>query len=302
MPLKLKETGSLIKTAFKEWWTKDPFKEGAAISFYAIFSMPGLLIVIITIAGYFFGLEAVNNRLSSQISSIMGADTARQIQDMVKIATESKNSIWATFMGIITILVGATGVFIQLQKSLNLIWQVKADDSRSGIWNLIRARIFSFGLLLAITFIMMVSFIVTTILIAMGDWLSSHFSDSLLIIIQIINFIVSRLIIAALFALMFKFLPDAKIKWNHVWPGSIVTALLFLLGMYGMSLYFGKAQPGSGYGSAGSIILILLWVAYSSMIVFYGAEFTHAYAVQHDGYIPPDNKAVKTKTKKVIHK
>jgi membrane protein len=127
---------------------------------------------------------------------------------------------------------------------------------------------------------------------------SGQFSDSLLVIIQIINFIFPRLIIAVLFALMFKFFPDAQIKWNHVWLGSIVTALLFLLGMYGLSLYFGKADPGSAYGAAGSIVLILLWVSYSSMIVFYGAEFTRAYAELHGGYIPPDKNVVKQKGRK----
>ena len=283
----------LLKTAFKAWWAKDPFKESAVIAYYAIFSMPGLLVVIITIAGYFFGADAVNNRLASQISSTIGADTAKQIQDIVKIASESKNSIWATIIGVITILVGATGVFAQFQKSLNSIWGVEADETKSGIWSLIRVRLFSFGLIVAIAFIMMVSLVISTVLIALGDWLSSYFSDSLLVVIQIINFIISTLINALLFAIMFKFFPDAKIKWNHVWLGSIVTALLFLLGMNGLSLYFGTADPGSGYGAAGSIILILLWVSYSSMIVFYGAEFTHAYAVHKDGYIPPDKNAVK---------
>ena len=299
MQLKLKKTYSLIKAAFKEWWVKDPLKEGAAIAFYAIFSMLGLIIVIITITGYFFGADDVNNRLASQISSIMGADTAKQIQNMVKIASESNNSIRATIIGVITILVGATGVYVQLQKSLNTIWGVKAGKSKAGVWSLIRVRIFSFGLLLAITFILMVSFIVTTMLIAMGDWMSSHFSHFLLIIIQVINFIASRFIIAMLFALMFKYLPNVKIKWKHVWLGSIVTTLLFLLGMYGMSLHFGKSEPGSGYGAAGSFILILLWVVYSSLIVFYGAELTHVYAVRQEGLIPPDNYAVKQQRHKV---
>lgn len=293
MQIKFKNIGYLLKAALKEWWAKDPFKESAVIAYYAIFSLPGLLVVIVTIAGYFFGADAVNSRLATQISSSLGADTAKQIQDMIAAASQSKNSVWATIIGVITILVGATGVFAQFQKSLNIIWEVKADESKSGIWSLIRGRLFSFGLLVAIAFIMMASFMVTTLLSAMGDWLSSHFSDSLLVLIQVVNSIVSGLIIAFLFAIMFKFFPDAKVKWNHVCRGSIVTAILFLLGMYALSLYFGKADPGSGYGAAGSVILILLWVSYSSMIVFYGAEFTQVYAVQQDGYIPSDKNAVK---------
>lgn len=293
MKLKLKSTGLLLKAAFKKWWARDPFKESAVIAYYAIFSLPGLLVVIVTIAGYFFGNDAINNHVATQLTSAFGTDSAKQIQDMIAVAGKSKNSLWATIIGVVTILVGATGVFAQFQKSLNIIWEVKADKSKSGIWNLIRIRLFSFGLIVAIAFILMASLIVTTLLIAMGDWVSSHFSDSFLVIIQVINFIVSRIIITLLFATMFKYFPDAKIKWKHVWLGSIVTAILFLFGMYALSFYFGKADPGSGYGPAGTIILILLWVSYSSMIVFYGAEFTHAYAELHDGYIPPDNIAVK---------
>lgn len=297
--VEIKKTGKLFKAAFKKWWAKDPSKESAVIAFYAIFSMPGLLVLIITIAGYFFGADAVNNHLAAQISSTMGAETAKQVQDMVKIAYESKNSIWAAIIGVITILVGATGVFAQFQKSLNIIWEVKADDSKSEIWSLIKVRLFSFGLIVAFAFIMMVSFVVTTMLTAMGDWLFTYFSDSVHVIIQIINFIFSLFIISVLFAIMFKYFPDAKIKWNHVWLGSVVTAILFSIGMYGISLYFGKAEPGSGYGAAGSIILILLWVSYSSMIVFYGAEFTNAYAQLHEKYIPADKNAVKQKGRKV---
>lgn len=297
--IKIKKTGALLKVAFKQWWAKDPFRESAVIAYYAVFSIPGMLVVIITIAGYFFGADAVNIRLASQISSTMGEDTALQVQDMVEIASAAKKSIWTTIIGVVTILVGATGVFAQFQKSLNTIWGVQADEKKSGVWSLIRVRLFSFGLIMAIAFIMMVSLVISTVLVALGDWLSGHFSDSLLVIVQILNFILSSLTIALLFAIMFKFFPDAKIKWNHVWLGSIVTALLFLLGMNGLSLYFGNADPGSGYGAAGSIVLILLWVSYSSMIVFYGAEFTHAYALKQDGTVPADQNAVKKPGRKV---
>lgn len=291
--------GLLLKTAFKKWWARDPFKESAVIAYYAIFSLPGLLVVILTIAGYFMGSDTANKQLESMILASMGKATAEQIQHIITTASATQNSVWATIIGVTTILVGATGVFAQFQKTLNIIWEVKADESKSGIWKLIRVRLFSFGLIMAIAFIMMVSFVVTTMLVALGDWLVGHFSDTILILMKVVNFIVSRLIIATLFALMFKFFPDAKIKWKHVWLGSIVTAMLFLLGMYGLSLYFAKADPGGGYGVAGSIILILLWVSYSSMIVFYGAEFTHAYAVQQDGYIPPEEHAVKQKGRKI---
>ncbi len=293
MKLKLKNTGKLLKTAFKKWWSKDPFKESAVIAYYAIFSLPGLLVVIITLAGFFFGRDAVNNHVATQISSTFGTDTAKQVQEMIAAASESKNSVWATIIGVITILVGATGVFAQFQKSLNIIWEVKTDETKSGIWSVIRVRLFSFGLIVSIAFILMVSLIISAALSAFGNWLSGNFSESLLVVLQAVNFLLSIVILSFLFALMFKFFPDAKIKWWHVWIGSIVTAILFEMGKFGLALYFGKADPGSGYGAAGSVILILLWVSYSSMIVFYGAEFTHAYAELHEGEIPPDKNAIK---------
>lgn len=295
MKIKIKEIPRLLKTAFKEWFSKDPFKESAVIAYYAIFSLPGLLVLIITIAGYVFGREAVNNQITHQVAGVFGEDTSVQIQEMVAKASETKNSVIATILGVITILVGATGVFAQFQKALNIIWEVKADETKSGIWNLIRVRLFSFGLIISIAFILIVSLVISTILASIGDWLSARFSDSLLVVITVLNYIVSLAVLALLFALMFKFFPDAKIKWRHVWVGSIVTAVLFELGKTALSFYFGKADPSTGYGTAGSVILILLWVSYSSMIVFYGAEFTRAFATLRDGEVPPSETAVKDK-------
>ncbi len=286
------------KIALKEWWIKDPFKESAVIAYYAIFSLPGLLLVIVSVAGYFFGEEAVSGKIASQITSTMGADTAQQIQDIIVKGTESKNSLLATIIGVVTILVGATGVFAQFQKSINTIWEVKADESKSGILSLLKARFFSFGLIIAISFILIASLVISATLSAFGTWITNHFSQSLLIVLQIINFILSLGILAILFAIMFKFYPDAEIKWRHVWIGSFVTTILFEIGKFGLGLYFGTADPGSGYGAAGSIILILLWVSYTSMIVFYGAEFTHAYAEIKDGKIPPDKNAIKQEASK----
>jgi membrane protein len=210
---------------------------------------------------------------------------------MIVKASESENSVWATVIGVATIIFGATGVFAQFQKSLNVIWEVKADESKSGIWSLIKVRLFSFGLIISIAFILIVSLVISAMLAAFGKWLSGHFSVSFFIMLQVVNSILSLIILAILFALMFKYFPDAKIKWRHVWIGSLVTTFLFEIGKYGLGLYFGKANPGTGYGAAGSIILILLWVSYSSMIVFYGAEFTHAYANLYSGKVPPSEIA-----------
>jgi len=287
--------GRLLKTVFKKWWNRDPFKESAIIAYYSIFSLPGLLVVVIAIAGYFLGADAVSGKLHSQVAQAMGSDTADQVQSMIKFASKSKDSIWATIMGIAIIIVGATGVFVQLQKSLNTIWEVKASTTKSGIWSFLKTRIFSFGLIVSISFLLLISLVVSSLLSAFSSWVLLHWSDSILIIFQILNFIFSLTIIAILFALMFKFLPDAKIKWRTVWIGAFVTSILFVLGKSALGLYFGKADPGSGYGAAGSIILILLWTSYSSMIVFFGAEFTKVYSDDLYGQVPSSETGVKEK-------
>src|SRR5580698_7542287 len=202
----LKKIIAVLKTAATDWVKKDPFRESATIAYYAIFSLPGLLLTVVSIAGYFFGTKSVNAHLASEFSSTLGSDTAQQIQSIIVKAGTSKNSILATFIGIITILVGATGVFAQFQKSLNIIWEVKADNSKSGIGHLIRTRLFSFGLIISIAFILIASLVVSASLTASGTWLSSHFSNSFAIVLQVVNYLVCYIVLSVLFALMFKFL------------------------------------------------------------------------------------------------
>ena len=289
----LKNILSLLKIAFKGWWSKDPFRESAVIAYYSIFSLPGLLVVIVTFAGYFFGRDVVNKHITDQITAMLGAETAIQIQNMIVQACRIQNSVWVTVFGLVIIIIGATGVFVQFQELLNVIWEVKVDTTKSGIWNVIKVRLFSFGLIVAIAFLLIVSLVVSAMLSAFSIWISTHFSDSFLVVLQVANFIFSFIIIAVLFALMFKIFPDAKIKWRDVWIGSFLTAFLFEMGKVGLGLYFSKADPGVGYGAAGSVILILLWVSYSSMLVLYGAEFTHVYSVRNSGSVIPTEIANK---------
>jgi membrane protein len=296
MKKQFKNILTVSKTAFKEWWAKDPFKESAVIAYYAIFSLPGLLVVIVSVAGYFFGQEAVNGEIAAQITSTMGADTAQQIQDIIAKGTESKNSLWATIIGVITILVGATGVFVELQKALNVIWEVKAKPSRA-IFTIIRTRLFSFGLILSVGFLLLISLTITTIIAVMSEWVMNHWPNIVLIIFYALNFIISFGVVMLLFALLFKILPDAKIQWKHLWLGSIITTLLFILGKTAIGFYLSKTNPGSAYGAAGSIVLILLWVSYSSMIFFYGAEFIRAYADYFTGKVSATDVAVKNTDK-----
>src|ERR1035437_1974985 len=210
---------------------------------------------------------------------------------MLANASQTKSTIWGSIIGIITIFAGATGVFVELQKTLNTIWQVKAVPQK-GILPFLKARLFSFGLILAIAFLLLISLVIATALAATSNWIKGDASDLLVIIFTILNCIFSLLVISILFDLMFKILPDAKIKWKHVWLGSVVTGLLFTIGKTALAFYFGKAHPAAGYGAAGSVILILLWVSYSSMILFFGAEFTATYAKMYSGKVPPSEIAI----------
>jgi membrane protein len=280
----------LFKIAVKEWFDKDPFRQSAVIAYYAIFSIPGLLFLIITITGNIFGKDTVTENLLAEVSSTMGADTGTQIEAMLATVGQPKVTFFGSLIGIIILLAGATGVFVELQKSLNIIWEVKAIPKK-GFLRFLKERLFSFGLILAIAFLLLISLVVSTALAAMSDWLKADTSGITVTIFNIFNFIFSLAIISLLFALIFKILPDAKIQWKHVWLGSAITGLLFTIGKTVLAIYFGKANPATSYGAAGSIILIMLWVSYSSMIVFYGAEFTRAYADMFTGKIPPTDIA-----------
>ncbi len=297
--LKLKDLGKLFKSTFNAWNDKDPFRQSSVIAYYAIFSIPGLLVLIIAITGYFFGKDAVNENIINQISSTMGADTAASIKEMLTKAGQSKSSVLGSIISIGVLLVGATGVFVELQKSLNDIWHVKLVK-QSGIWLIIKARLFSFGLIVAIAFLLLVSLVISTGLTALSDIIKAYTSEFTVVIFNVINFVFSLAVISLLFALMFKILPDAKIQWKHVWFGSLLTGLLFTIGKTALAFYFGTANPASVYGAAGSIILILLWVSYSSMIVFFGAEFTAAYARRYTGKVLPPMEHAKSVAPKNI--
>lgn len=286
MQFQTKDIGKLLKMTFNEWSDKDPFRQSAVIAYYAVFSIPGLLVLVISIAGYFFGNESVNQNILEQISSTMGSETADQISEILIKSTQSKSTFWGSAIGIIILLVGSTAVFVELQTTLNLIWQVEVIPKK-GILKILKARLFSFGLILAIAFLLMVSLAVSTGLSSMGNWMRTYTYGYMISFFNVFNFIFSLAIISILFALMFKILPDAKIKWKHVWLGSVVTGILFTIGQTILAYYFSTANPASVYGVAGSVILILLWVSYSSMILFFGAEFTASYAKIYSGVVPP---------------
>jgi membrane protein len=290
---KIKPLLKIAASAAKRWWKKDPFMQSAVIAYYSVFSIPGLLLMMISIASVFFGRDVITGHLYNQISVIMGVETARQVQDMIVSVGSSDKSLIATIIGIITVIIGATGVFVELQKALNVIWEVKVKP-RKAILTVLRTRLFSFGLIISIGFLLLISLSISTLLAIVGTWVISHWPGMVLIIFYLVNFIISFFVIMFLFALMFKILPDARIQWKHLWLGSGLTSLLFIAGKTGIGFYLSKANPGSAYGAAGSIVVILLWVSYSSMIFFYGAEFTRAYADHISGRISATEVAVKT--------
>lgn len=301
----LKRLMMVLHTAVKAWWEKDPFRESAVIAYYAIFSLPALLVLIITVAGFFWSKEAINEHILNQVSGTMGSDTSEQIAVMLGKASEAKNSLWATILGIIILLSGATGVFVQLQKALNVVWHVKAVPGK-GLRNMVKTRLLSFGLILSLAFLLLISLVISTALAAMGSVIETETSSLMLVIVYILNFVISLLVITVLFGLIFKILPDVKIPWRHVMAGALITALLFMAGKMGLALYFANVNPGSGYGAAGSIILILLWVSYTSMILFLGAEVTYAFSMKVNHRVTPSENAVKVpavkRAKKVVKK
>lgn len=293
---KLKGFGSLLKTTFSQWVDREPFNNAVIISYYTIFSLPGLLVIIVNLAGYFFGYEAVTNQISTQVNSMVGGNAAQDIEKIVaraQGASESTGFTLSYVLGIATLMFGATGVFYQVQQILNKMWEVKPQPKQK-FFKLVRDRVFSFGLILVVGFLLLVSLVLSAALTALSDWVAGYVTESFLVVFRALDFIVSFGIVTLLFAAMYKFLPDAKIQWRDVWIGAMVTAVLFVIAKFALGLYFGKSDPASTYGAAGSIILIMLWVTYSGMILLFGAEFTQVYANRYGKKVQPVEGAVST--------
>lgn len=273
----LKGFWEILVESYKKWNETEPFVLSAALSFYAVFSMPALLIVVISTAGILFGREAVKGELFHQIKNLIGQEGAFQVQDMVAKASMNKNGWFAAVISVITILLSATAVFAQLQNTLNKIWDVKVSPRKAWVQYLL-TRIFSFGMVAMIGFLLLVSLIISSVLAAFYTWMTLHLSYLGTILINLINNLVSLGLFTLFFAVIFKVLPDVKIRWSSVWVGAVFTAVLFALGKLAIGFYLGTSNPGDAYGAAGSIIVILLWVSYSSLILFFGAVFTNVYA------------------------
>lgn len=290
-PMRAKSILRLLKEAFREWQNVEALQLGAALAYYTIFSLAPLLLVVIGIAGLAFGREAVQGQLVGQIQGLVGRDGGEAIQTMVANAGRHPGGgFWATILAAATTLFGATGVFTQLQTSLNHIWGVKPKPGQ-GIKGLLRARALAFGMLLGIGFLLLVSLVVSAALAAVGSYVLGLLPGAK-VVLEALNFLVSFAVVTLLFAMIFRFLPDVKIAWRDVWFGALVTSLLFTIGKTLIGLYLGNSGVASVYGAAGSLVIVLLWTYYSSQILFFGAELTQAWARSHGSRIVPDKHAV----------
>ncbi len=280
----LKESGSLLKDTFKEFKGRDPFRNSAVIAYFAIFSLPGLLIIVINGAGAIMGRENLQGKVSGQVHQLIGSQAAEDIDRIILNAQKDENTTLASIISIATLVFGATGIFYHVQQTLNIMWGVRAEPERK-ILKVLKDRLFSFGMILVAGFLLIVSLVLSSVLAALSSWISGNFFDQAVVFIQLLEIVLSIAVITVMFAAMFKFLPDAIIQWKDVSVGALVTTLLFLIAKYALSLYFGKAEPGSVYGAAGSMVLIMLWVTYSGMILLFGAAFTRTYAERYGAHI-----------------
>ncbi len=293
--IKKRVTGwsTIFKATYKKWAKDDPFRQSAVIAYYAIFSIPALLIIVIDLANVIFTKQLVSGQLSSVLIQLLGTDAANQIQDTIIKASLDGHSLPVTLIGVLTTMVGVLGVFTELKKSLNYIWEVKPNKNVKFTETL-KSNLFSFGLLISIGFLLLISLVFTTIITAVISWVSTYISGGATILLAVLDIVASFLVVSFLFTLMFRVLPSAKVKWKYAWTGGKLTSVLFTLGKYALGFYFGKFHPASAYGTAGCIVLILLWVSYSCMIVFFGAEFTKQYAKKSEGIIVAKRNSVHT--------
>jgi len=292
----IKDLPFLLKKTFKEWNDDEPFRLSAVVAYYAIFSLPALLIITVNVAGFFLEKEAVQGEISNQIGSMIGQEASNSIETMIQNASNQGQSPIAIVIGIATLLFGATGVFYQLQLSLNQIWGVEVNKEE-GIKKIALDRATSLGLVIALGFLLLISLLVTTVLSSLSNWINAQLPDFIVPLFYVIELAVSLGVITVVFALIFKVLPDVKITWRDTWIGALITAVFFVIGKFGIGLYFGQSDPVSVYGVAGSVVLIMLWVFYSCLIVFFGAEFTQIFARNFGSGIKPTSKAHRTEQK-----
>ncbi|MEH2361485.1 YihY/virulence factor BrkB family protein [Nostoc sp.] len=288
--MNLQAIWKLLQETFKEWSEDKASRLAAALAYYTIFSIAPLLIIVIAIAGAVFGEEAARGQIVGQIQGLVGKDGAAFIQTAIQNANKPQTGAIASIISVVVLLLGATGLFTELQDSLNTIWEVKPKPGR-GVTNMIRLRFLSFAMVIGIGFLLLVSLVISTALAALVTFFS-NLIPGVDFLWQILNFIVSFAITTFLFGLIFKVLPDVKIAWSDVLIGAALTSFLFSIGKFLLGQYLGNGSFGSAYGAAGSLVVILAWVNYAAQILFFGAEFTQVYARRYGSGITPTKNAI----------
>ena len=289
---------NIFKTTAAEFMVNNSFRHAAALSYYTIFSLPPLLLIVITVASSMYGGEAVTGQVYGQLRGFVGADSAKFLQDSIAEFTKQQKGGAAAIIGIGTLIFAATTFFVTLQESINDIWNLKVKP-RNGIWQFVRDRLLSFGLILSVALLLLISFVISATLSFFTDYLQRLMPEITVVLLKLIDFSLSLFITSLLFALIYRFLPDAIIRWRDVGVGAFITALLFMLGKYLIAFYIAQANPGSTFGAAGSAIILLVWVNYSALIIFFGAEFTQEFADAFGQKVQPKAHAVRIETREV---
>jgi membrane protein len=286
-----KNSITILKEAFMGFSNDNAMKFSAALAYYTVFSLAPLLMLLISLTSVFFGREAIQGQLFSEINGLIGNQAAKQLQDIIKNLEMSGKTTMSVIIGSVTLIIGASSIFSEIQDSINIIWRVKPKPG-SGWKKFIKNRLLSYSLIIVLGFLLVVSLIINGALLAMSNTLKGYFPDITVILFNSLNVIVSFIVITALFSVIFKVLPDVKIDWKHVRIGAFFTACLFMIGRFLIGIYIEKTSAGSAYGAAGSLIVILVWVYYTSVILYFGAEFTQAYLNFTKAKIKPEDYAV----------
>ncbi len=281
---------NILKDTYKDWSARDLGTEAASLAYNAIFSIPGLLIIVIWLTGIFFGEEAVRGEITKLIGGMMGKDVGKSLEEMVIGGMVDKKNIVMKIVGVVTLVFGATSLFFQFQKSLNKLWDVVAAPKKAWEKYLLD-RANSLGMIVVIAFLLLITLLLSSFIGLANDWIVRRFNLETLVLVNILNIVVGFAITLILFAAMFKILPDVEIQWKSVWIGAAVTAALFTLGKYLLTFYFNTFNPSSAFGAAGTIILLLLWINYTCQIIFFGAEFTKVYAKNKGHELKPSKHA-----------
>jgi len=287
----LKKWWGLLKNTFTEFDGDNAIKLSASLSYYTIFSLPPLCIIILYICGIFFGKEAVTGEFFGQINGLVGNDAAIQIQETIKNIELSDSNIFAAIFGGIMLLIGASGVFAEIQSSINFIWGLKAKPNK-GVMKFIKNRLMSFSMIAAVGFLLLVSLMVNTVMDVLNARLVMYFPDATVYLFYILNILILFVSTTILFSIIFKTLPDGDIAWKDALIGSSFTSVFFMIGKFAIGFYLGNSTVATVYGAAGSVVIILVWVYYSAIILYFGAEFTKVYARMYGKKIIPNDYAV----------